>query len=166
VTAPAPIVFNSPEYASWHEAGHVEAALRCGAEIVAVNLYRDNARSYGRTRVVRDERQADEIGLGGFGVEYLLYMQDRLRKEDGSVPTEKEFIDFAVRNATDDYTAYWARHPEAGAAMSESERDLYFMNEAIGRAKRSVDIDLVERIAMALLAADHLDGAGVMAALA
>lgn len=164
MSASSPIIFNSPEYASWHEAGHVEAALRSGAKVLAVHLYREETRSHGRTRVERTDVQADEISLGGFGVEYLLYRKGRLLKEDGSEPTEKAFIDFAFRNAADDdYAAFWGRRPEMAALLSERDRDWHFMNEAIRRAENEVDICLVERIAAALLAPDHLDVDAVQA---
>lgn len=166
MTASAPIIFNSPEYACWHEAGHVEAALRVGARVTEVELYRDPVRSYGRTRVERTDAQADEIALGGFGVEYLLYRQDRLLKEDGTAPTEKEFIDHAIANASDDYEGYWKHRPLQAAMLSEKDRDWNFMNEAIGRAKARIDLSVVERIVTALRATDILDEEAVKAALA
>lgn len=166
MTVPAPIVFNSPEYACWHEAGHVEAALRVGARVVEVHLHREPLRSYGRTRVERTDLQADEIALGGFGVEYLLYRKGRLLKEDGRPPTEKEFINRAFRNSAEDYADYWRCRSGLAATLSEEQRDWVFMNEAIGRANAQVDASVVARIAVALLAADMLDEEAVKATIA
>lgn len=99
---PHQVVFNSPEYACFHEAGHVETALSVGARVVEIELYLETSRSSGRVCADRTEEQGKQIALGGFAVEYLLYKADRLLNKDGVKPSEKEFIDFAFNNTEDD----------------------------------------------------------------
>ncbi len=93
------VIFNSPENAAFHEAGHALTALAVGATVVEMELYLDPIRAYGRTRTNRTREQARHIALGGFAAEYLLYIAGRLVKQDGTAPSESEFIDHAYRNA-------------------------------------------------------------------
>ena len=154
------IMFKTPEYACVHEAGHAVTALSVGATVVEMKLYREPQRSYGRTRVDRTEDQAPHIALGGFAAEYLLYVADRLLKEDGALPTEKEFIDYAYRNAVDDFKLFWTYH--AGSSdpitlgIDQREMDDKFIKYAVGRAKNEMSLELVEHVADALLAANTL----------
>ena len=155
-----PIMFNSPENACFHEAGHAVTALSVGARVVEMVLYRKPQRSYGRTRVCRGKDQAGHIALGGFAAEYLLYAAGRLVKEDGALPTQKEFIDHAYTNAAEDYEAFWTNY--AGSSdptklgMTEYDMDKQFINCALGRAKDGMSLVVVERLAEALLAANTL----------
>jgi hypothetical protein len=158
------IVFGSPEYACLHEAGHAEAALRQGARAIEMHLYRDPERCWGRTRVERREDQASEIAVGGFGVEYRLFRQGRLLQQDGTAPTEVEFIDRAYKNAAEDFPAFWRSTQIPGAGLTDRDRDWIFMNEAIRLATHVMRLDRVERIAAALLAADFLDEAAILKA--
>ena len=151
------VVFNSPELACLHEAGHAETALKVGARVVEMELYRELPRSYGRTRVEGDTGQRRHIALGGFAVEYLLFRAGRLVNQDGRPPTEKEFIDFAIDNAGDDRISYFGRDWAGPNGRWPRELDHEFMNYAIGRAKNSMRFNLVERIADALLATGRLD---------
>lgn len=160
-----PILYNSPELAAWHEAGHVETALRVGATVVKVELYRGCSRSHGRTRVDRTDAQAGHIALGGFAVEVLLYLQGRLHDADGTPMTMKEFIDGAIRNAADDYAAFWKLHPELAESLDEKGRDEKFMAYARGMAEDKMNFAVVERVANALLAHNRLDEAGLTAEL-
>jgi hypothetical protein len=97
-----PIELASPELVCFHEAGHAFIALAVGAEVVEMELYRATPRSYGRTNVNRTDEQRELIVLGGFAAEYLLFRAGRLRKPDGSLPSEKEFIDEVFDNALAD----------------------------------------------------------------
>lgn len=163
------IFFNSAENAAFHEAGHAVTALDVGAKVVEMELYRDPLRSYGRTRVDRDQNQARHIALGGFAAEYLLYAARRLVKQDGSEPTEKEFIDHAYGNARDDFEAFWTY--QAGSSdpdivgKSQEDMDRQFMNYAIGQAKNGMAVDAVERLADTLLARVTLDEQAILAAV-
>lgn len=164
------IVFNSPENVALHEAGHAVTALAVGATVVEMELYFDTLRSYGRTRANRTEDQARHIALGGFAAEYLLYVAGRLVKQDGTTPSEKEFIDHAYGNASQDFDTFWTNH--AGSAdpavlqMTRVDMDRDFMNYAIGRAKNGMSLDVVERLADALLKSIKLDGLAVLSAVA
>ena len=154
------IIFNSPEYACYHEAGHAVTALSVGAKVVEMVLYREPLRSYGRTRVDRNKDQARHIALGGFAAEYLLYAAGRLVKEDGTLPTEKEFIDYAYKNAIDDFESFWINHAGSNEptklAMTEYDMEKQFMNYAIGRANNEMSLVVVEGLAEKLLAANTL----------
>src|SRR4051794_36699855 len=122
-----PVVFNSPELACLHEAGHAETALGVGARVVEMELYRETPRSFGRTRVERNDSQRRHIALGGFAVEYLLFRAARLVKQDGQPPTEKEFIDFAIDNAGDDRVSYFGRDCAGPHGHWPAELDREFM---------------------------------------
>ena len=122
-----------------------------------MKLYRETPRSYGRTRVERDDLQRRHIALGGFAVEYLLFTSNRLVKQDGRPPTEKEVIDFAMDNANDDRISYFGRDCAGPNGRWPVELDCEFMSHAIGRAKNNMNLGLVERIADALLATGDLD---------
>lgn len=155
------VTFNSPEYACFHEAGHAVAAHSVGATVVEMVLYREPQRSYGRTRADRTELQAPCIALGGFAAEYLLYKLGRLVKQDGEKPSEKEFIDYAYRNAKEDFDQFWkytagSCDPEE-LGISEKEMDRKFIACAMELANNSMSIDVIERVVSALVAAGTLD---------
>lgn len=154
---PHTIVFNSPELACLHEAGHAETALSVGARVVEVELYREIPRSYGRTRVERDNTQRRHIALGGFAVEYLLFRANRLVKQDGRPPTEKEFVDSAIDNASEDRVGYFGQDLVGTNGRWPKKLDEEFVKYSIDRAENSMNFGLVERIAVALLAAGKLD---------
>lgn len=139
------IVFNSPELACFHEAGHAETALGVGARIVEIKLCRQQPRSYGRTRVDRNEDQRRHIALGGFAAEYLLFKAERLVKPDGVPPTEKEFIDLAMDNAIEDRISFFGQDYPGSDAWPR-ELDDKFISFAIGRAENEMRFELVERI--------------------
>src|SRR5204863_5740910 len=50
VMMPPKIAFDTAELACFHEAGHAAAAIACGARVTEMVLYREQPRSYGRTR--------------------------------------------------------------------------------------------------------------------
>ncbi len=158
---PPTIVFNSAELACLHEAGHAETALNVGARVVEMELYRQEPRSYGRTRVNRTEDQRCHIALGGFAVEYLLFRAGRLVKQDGQPPTEKEFIDYAINNAVEDRINFFGHDCDEADGIWPPALDKKFIQFAIGRAENKMCLALVERIADALLAAEKLDEAAV-----
>ena len=155
------VTFKSPEYVCFHEAGHAVAAYSVGATVVEMVLYREPQRNYGRTRADRTDVQARYIALGGFAAEYMLYKQGRLVKEDGMLPTEKEFVHYAYENARDDFELFWkyfsgSSQPEE-LEMSQKEMDGKFINYAVGFAKNKMSFYVVERVASALMAAGTLD---------
>lgn len=143
------IHFQSRELVAMHEAGHAETALSVGARVVLMELLVDGDRQYGRTRVDRTDEQRMHILLGGFASEYRLYRAGRLLKTDGSVPTEKEFIDNVFANAREDRVAFFTVDADFDFTKAE---DTDFMKWAIGRAENRMRFELVERIADALLA--------------
>ena len=142
-----------------HEAGHALTALSVGATVVEMELYREQQKNYGRTRVDRTKVQACNIALGGFAAEYLLYKLGRLVKKDGVSPTESEFIDYAYRNASDDFDLFWEHFKELSdlekLEMSQREMDKKFIEYAVSHAKK-MSIKLVERLADELLVAGTL----------
>lgn len=163
---PPKIVFDSPELACLHEAGHADAALGVGARVIEIVLYREESRSYGRTRADRTADQAQRIALGGFAAEYTLFRANRLLKQCGGVPSEKEFIAYAVGNAQDDRKSFFGGDFSGQDGQWPAELDKRFMALAIGHAEGHMRFDLVERIADALLSAGRLDEAGVQGLLA
>lgn len=162
------IILNSPEYACFHEAGHAEVALRVGARVLEMELFREQPRSYGRTQIKKTEDRHIEqrrlIALGGFAAEFLLYSAGRLVNEDGTSPTESEFIQYAYRNVALDFVAFWGTDNPTLLNKSQKEMDFEFMNYAVGQAKHYMKADAVERIADALLATEKLTEAEVTAA--
>jgi hypothetical protein len=157
------VVFDSPELACFHEAGHAETAIQVGARVIEIELCREVPRSYGRCRIDRDDLQRKHIALGGFAVEYLLFKAGRLVKQDGQPPTEKEFINYAIGNASEDRVSYFGTDLTSPSGVWPHENDSEFMNYAIGRAKNRMRFDLVERIAAALLDAGMLDENAILA---
>ncbi len=130
-----------------------------------MELYREQPRSYGRTRIEKEpDRHIEQrrlIALGGFGAECLLYYAGRLRKEDGTRPSESEFVQYAYRNAAEDFAAFWGTDDPTLLGMTQEEMDLEFINQAVGQAKTYMSADTVERIADALLATEKLTEAEV-----
>lgn len=163
------VAFNSPEYACFYEAGHAVAAHSVGATVVEMELYRESQRSHGRTRADRTNSQASSIALGGFAAEYLLYKSGRLVKQDGEVPSEEEFTDYAYRNANDDFDQFWKY--SSGSCdpgelrICQNEMDEKFIGYAVDFAKNSMPFDVVERVASALVAAGTLDQEEVYSAI-
>lgn len=155
------IVFDSPELTCFHEAGHAEAALSCGVQITEIVLYREQPRSYARSRISRTELQRKPIALGGFAVEYKLYKAGRLLKQDGTPPSEKEFIDYAIGNARDDRISYFDGDHEKADGNWPAELDREFMAYAIRYADNRMRFGLVEQIAAELLASERLDNASI-----
>ena len=151
---PEKIIYDSAELACFHEAGHAVAALDAGARVVEMELYRDPVRSHGRTRCDRTEAQKPHIALGGFAVEYRLYQEGRLLKKDGNAPSQKEFMDTSIDNASDDRKSYFGGDFSKDG-LWPAEMDKEFMSYAIGFADR-MDFERVERIATALLEAGKL----------
>ncbi|HCF9476685.1 hypothetical protein [Pseudomonas aeruginosa] len=154
------IVIDSPEYACFHEAGHAEVALRVGARVLEMELYREQSRSWGRTQVEKKQdchiEQSRRIALGGFAAEYMLYRSGRILNEDGSSPTESQFTQHAYRNAALDLVAFWGTDNPELLNMAQEEMDSKFMSFAIGMAEQCMKIDTVERIANALFASRKL----------
>jgi hypothetical protein len=150
------IVFDSPDYACFHEAGHAELAIYLDAPVKEIQLYRESERSYGRTRIDRTEHQRRRIALGGFSAEYTLFRAKRLRKSDGTEPSELEFIQYGLANARDDLEAFYGDAIEefGDAELKTVHND--FMKFAIGYADDHMRFKLVENIAEALLMADYL----------
>jgi hypothetical protein len=159
---PDKILFDSPELACFHEAGHAEVALAVGAQVVEMVLYRESPRSFGRTSVIRTDQQRRRIALGGFGAEYRLYKSGRLMKHDGVPPTEKEFIDYSIGNARDDWVSFFGEGRRDANGGWPGELDRQFMSYAIGQADGDMQFEIVERIAEALISAGKLDGATVV----
>jgi hypothetical protein len=155
------IVFDSPELACLHEAGHADAALGVGARIVEIVLYREESRSFGRTRVDRTAVQAPHIALGGFAAEYTLYRAGRLLQKSGNAPSEGEFIAYAIDNARHDQVGFFGGDFAEPDGQWPSELDERFMSYAIGHAEKQMRFDLVERIADALLSTGQLDEAAI-----
>ena len=164
------VTFNSPEYACFHEAGHAVAAHSVGATVVEMELCRESPRSYGRTLANRTEAQASCIALGGFAAEYLLYKLGRLVMQDGKKPSEKEFIDYAYRNAEDDFDQFWryaAGSCDPGVlGISQKLMDKEFIENAVQFAESCMPLDVIERVASALLAAGTLGEEDVNRAIA
>jgi hypothetical protein len=155
------VEFDSPEYACFHEAGHAELAIYLGARVNEIVLHRVNPRSFGRTRVDRTEQQRGPISLGGFAAEYILFRANRLRKQDGTAPSEKDFINYGMTNASDDLAAFYGDDIQKlnDDVREKLHRD--FMSAAIKYAERNMQFRLVEQIADALLKTDHLYEADV-----
>lgn len=149
------VTVNSAAYAAFHEAGHICVAHIVGARVVEAELYRDAARSWGRVQCERTEQQQPHITTGGFAAEYILYIGKRIRKEDGSFPTEKEFIDLAANNASDDRLAFMGL-PVGSDADIPKHIDEKFMKAAIFYARQRIDAAKLEALADALLAEDKL----------
>jgi hypothetical protein len=149
------VTINSAEYAAFHEAGHIFVAHIVGARVVEAELYRDVTRSWGRVRCERTEEQKPHITTGGFAAEYILYISNRIRKEDGSFPTEKEFIDLAANNASDDRLSFMGL-PVGSDADIPKPIDEKFMNAAIFYARKHIDVVKLEALADALLAEEKL----------
>lgn len=166
LSPPSKVVFDSQELACLHEAGHAEAALSAGAQVVEMELYRESPRSWGRTRTHRTEEQRQPIALGGFAVEYRLFRAGRLVKQSGEAPTEAEFISYSMDNAIDDRVAFFGKDSAGPDGLWPSDLDRKFMSYAIGYAERSMRFELVERIAHALLAAGKLDEASISSIIA
>lgn len=154
--------FNSPEYSAFHEAGHALVALDVGARIVEMELYRDVPRAYGRTQVQRTAQQGARIALGGFAAEYLLFSAGRAAKEDGTLPLEPEFVDFAFRNASNDYETFWTCYKGSldpnTVGLSQKDMDYKFMSFAIGCADNQLSLIGIEALAQELLKKDKLTG--------
>lgn len=154
------IIVNSPEYACFHEAGHAETALRVGARVSEMELYIEQPRSYGRTRVEKKQdryiEQSRRIALGGFAAEYILYRAGRIVNEDGTSMSESQFIQYAYGNAAQDFAAFWATFNLPHLNKTQKELDEQFMSFAIGMAQQDMNAVTVERIADALLGAQKL----------
>lgn len=152
--------FNSPEYAAFHEAGHALVALDVGARVVEMELYQVAPRAYGRTQVQRTAQQGAHIALGGFAAEFLLFSAGRALKEDGVPPSESEFVDFAFRNAREDYETFWTCYKGSLdpniVGLPQKEMDRKFMSFAIGRAKSSLSLRSIEALAEELLSKGKL----------
>lgn len=155
------VIFDSPEYACFHEAGHAELAIYLGAKVNEIVLHRAIPRSFGRTNVNRTEEQRRPISYGGFAAEYILFRTNRLRKQDGTPPSEKEFINYGMVNASDDLTVFFGADIQTidEAALEKLHRD--FILAASNYAKRDMQFQLVEKLADGLLANDRLDEADV-----
>lgn len=162
------ITSGSAEHVCFHEAGHAIVALDVGASVVEMELYLDPQRNHGRSRMDRTQEQARHIALGGFAAEYLLYKAGHLVKSDGSPLTEKEFIDLAYNNASDDYEKFWMAHKGSAdpqkLGMTKVDMDRLFIDYAVGRANR-MHFGEVKQLAEALQEAGKLDEQGVRAAL-
>lgn len=115
-------------------------------------------------RVHNDSNQRRHIALGGFAAELILYNAGGLLKEDGTVPTQKEFIDYAYRNAADDFVSFWGTGEPSAVGKNQTQMDCEFINFATGRAKNEMRTHGVERIADALLAANKLTETEVLEA--
>lgn len=155
---PQQIVFDSPELACFHEAGHAAIALGVGARVEKIVLYREEPRSHGRTSVHRDENQRRPIALGGFAAEYSLYKTGRLVKQDGGKPSQKEFIDYAINNANDDRIAFFNGDFRQPDGYWPIKKDSKFMYDAMYWADRRMSFAFVEQVAAELLSSDELDG--------
>ncbi|WP_157505442.1 hypothetical protein [Geminicoccus roseus] len=162
---PPIISFDSPELACYHEAGHAAVALKVGATVVEMKLYSAEPRSYGRTQVCRNDCQRRHIALGGFAAEYLLYKTGRLVKQDGCRPKEKEFIDYAIDNSNQDRISYFGEDLAQSDGQWPSDLDTEFMKYAIGWADK-ISLDVVEKIANALLASGELNTEALVKAVA
>jgi len=162
---PEEIVFDSPELAALHEAGHVSLAIACGARVVEVELYREAPRSRGRTRVERTEEQRFTIAVGGLAAEIRLYQARRLRRTDGSEPTEAEFVRYALgTNAADDKVRFYGTDLTGKDGCWPEEKDRAFRDFAFRKAKE-LDWPQVERVAAQLLSVGFMDEAQVLDAL-
>jgi hypothetical protein len=133
-----------------------------------MELNREEHRSYGRTQIEKAEGRHIEqrrlFALGGFAAEYLLYSTGRLLSEDGTPPTESEFIQYAYRNAAMDFVAFWGTDNPTLLNKSQKDMDYVFMNHAVVQAKQFMKAEAVERIADTLLAAGKLTEAEVITA--
>lgn len=99
--------------------------------------------------------------MGGFAVEYRLYKAGRLLKQDGTPPSEKEFIDHAIDNALEDRINFFGGNCQQSDGQRPRNLDNQFMAFAIGYADDNMRFDLVEQIAAELLAAGQLDEAAI-----
>jgi len=140
----AKVVVTARELAAFHEAGHVEAALGCGAHVTSVAVYQEPV--HGRTEIVtRGGEDLRRIRAAGYAAEFQLWRAGRLVMEDGL--SEEEFTRRALNRASRDF------------AQFSNESD--FIECAIDHAEHSQRFELVEKIAGALLAAGKLDEAAL-----
>jgi len=161
-TIPRLIAYNTEELACLHEAGHAVAAVLAGAKVVEIELYPDEKRPYGRTRVDRNDFQRPKIAIGGFAVERRLWEDDRLVDTAGKLLSEKAMLDAASRNADDDRVSYFAGDYRKPDGYWPKEMDLEFMMAGRDLGQR-LDMKLVERLAAALLNERKLDSARIEA---
>jgi len=77
---------------------------------------------------MRTDEQRPHIALGGFAAEYLLFKADRLQKQDGQPPSEKEFIDFAIGNASEDRINFFGADHSGPDGFWPEDVDRKFMN--------------------------------------
>ena len=152
------VSFRSRELAAFHEAGHVETALSVGARVDLVELLVEGKRHYGRIRVERTDGQKMHISLGGFAAAYVLFKRGRLLKEDGTRPTEKEFLNHAANNSFVDRQSFFGCDALIKDSQFDIEQDRQFMKYAVGRATNNMRFDFVELIADALLLRGRLEG--------
>lgn len=135
-----------------------------GAKPVEMHLYREKGKSFGRTRIERNEDQAQYICLGGFAAEIVLYRAKITMLNGATLATEKALIDIAYANASDDYDKYWRLQqgvsPAKVASLDRTARDKIFIKEADDLA-RQMGLGELGQIANLLLDCGFLDEAAL-----
>ncbi len=127
-----PIKLTDEIYVCLHEAGHAWVTyLEKGyVEFVELSVESDG-KCKGRTRANRPPASKQAIACGGFAVEYLLFMRDRIVDEDGVPITESAFINAAMNNAREDKISYFGVDLNDATGRWPAEKDDAFMTAGI-----------------------------------
>jgi hypothetical protein len=144
LTIPKLVSHNTEALACLHEAGHAVAATLVTATVVDMELYPDDQRPYGRTRIDRNDFQRPMIAIGGFAVERRLWEDRRLVDAAGNLLTEKDMLTAAAGNADDDRISYFGGDYRKENGCWPREMDLKFMMAARDLGHR-LNMQLIER---------------------
>jgi len=164
-TIPHQLQYRTAALACLHEAGHAVAAATSGARVVEMELYLDSKRPYGRTTVERNsDYQRQVTAMGGFAVERRLWENGRIVGPDGQKLSERDMLHEAANNSDIDRESYYGADFRQADGLWPRELDVSFMTRARDLGNQ-IDMDTVERLAVALLAKRKLNAKQVEAIL-
>ena len=151
------VILGSTESAFYHEAGHIAAAIACGAK--AHQAFVDitvPGHSAGQTRMTTTPQQRAIVCLGGAASEIWLFQNGRYRLENGKKPSTEEFIDKIDMHVGKDVLDYVEALSSIQNNVAEIDAKILFI-EAAHNLIPQIDWALVERIVSAMRLQPYLE---------
>ena len=151
------VILGSTQSAFYHEAGHVAAAVSCGAKVhqafVDITV---PSHAAGQTRMTTTPRQRVTVCLGGAAAEIWLFQNGRYRLDNGKKPSTEEFIDKIDVHVGQDVLDYVVALSNVQENVSEIDAKIRFI-EAAHNLIPQMDWLLVERIVSAMRHQPYLE---------